>query len=89
MSDETRQIAENAAADAALALQLVGEFFAGQIDAGAVLRHEIAAVISVAADKVADENPAIGPRAQASAQEMIRRLPAGWADGDTEWREPA
>jgi hypothetical protein len=77
-------------ADAALALELVGRFFAGQIDAGAVLQAEIAAHITSCADAVADRMPLVSHHIAEQAHAMIARLPAGWAEGDDpEWQEPA
>ncbi len=75
-------IALRAAADAALAIELVGQFFGNQIDAGAVLREEIAAHIQVCAERVGARQPAFADRAALEAAEMIARLPSGWHDGE-------
>lgn len=79
----------DAAGDAAFALELLRDFFAGQIDAGAALREEIAAHINACADRVAERDPTLAHRATMRAVEMIDQLPAGWAEGDKDWTEPA
>lgn len=78
-----------ARADAALALELVGRFFANQIDAGAVLREEIARHIAACAETVAERHPDAAAHLEQRAAEIVARLPAGWAEGDDEWQEPA
>ena len=81
--------ATDAAADAALALELVARFFANQIDAGAVMREEIARHVHDCADAVGERYPALANRAQLQAVRIVDALPAGWAEGDDDWREPA
>lgn len=78
-----------ARADSALALELVARFFGNQIDAGAVLREEIARHIMACAEAVALRQPESAPHLDTRAAAMIAQLPAGWAEGDEEWHEPA
>lgn len=86
---EVERLARAAAADAALGLELVRAFFANQIDAGAVLREEIARHVRACAQTVGERTPELGPRAEIEAERLIATLPAGWAEGDEEWQEPA
>lgn len=84
---ETELTARNAAADSALALELITRFFIGQIDAGAVLREEIAAHMRDCAARVGSIEPAFADRAMLETERLIAGLPAGWAEGD--WQDPA
>lgn len=86
---ETEALARAAAADAALALEIVGRFFAQQIDAGAVLRGEIAAHVRSCAEAVALREPHLAVRVDAQATLLIASLPAGWAEGDDPGWMPA
>lgn len=80
---------QQVAADAALALELIGTFYANQIDAGAVLHGEVAAHIRACADAVAQRLPYAADQLGTRAEAMIAKLPAGWAEGDGDWVEPA
>lgn len=81
--------ASDAAADAALALELVARFFGNQIDAGAVTREEIARHVHDCAAAVGAREPALASRVQVQAVRIVDGLPAGWAEGDGDWQEPA
>lgn len=78
---------EEAAADAALALELFGQFLAQQIDTGATDFATAAAFIRTSAHAVADRMPLQSQQIQGRGAEMIGRLPGEWAAGD--WQEPA
>lgn len=78
---------QQAYADAALALELIGAFFAQQIDAGAAVHGEVAALIRTSMHRVADRLPLQSQHIQQRGAGMIGRLPGEWASGD--WQEPA
>lgn len=71
--------------------ELLGGFYANQVDAGAVLREEVAAHITAAAERAvagAHVPAGVADEVRMSAQAMIIGLPEGWASGD-DWQEPA
>lgn len=75
-------------AELAFIRELLGDFYATQIDAGAVLRDEIAAHIRAAADRAARAHPYASHTVEAAAAAMIAALPEGYASGEN-WQDPA
>ena len=86
---EIEALARQAAADAALALEIVGRFFGTQIEVGAVLREEIVLHFRHCASTAAEREPALATRIDAQATRLIDQLPAGWGGNDPDWVEPA
>ena len=83
--------ADRAAAEAALALEILRGFFAQQIDAGAVEREEVARQIDAAAARLTEgeRDRKFTTYVTRAAHNFAATLPAGWAEGDSDWQEPA
>lgn len=86
---ERRVTLIDTAAQCLFVQELLVDFYSTQIDAGAVLYAEIATHIRTCAER-AEKRLDVGTDAvRIAAEDMIARLPVGWAEGDSDWQEPA